>query len=280
MTVFISDMDHLPTNHPDVYQQFLQGRFTVQMKTQNPFGRNEMDKCIENTINKDTKTPGGLARFSTNIGAINRWMLNTSRRAECRRILHQLFQYQSSANIHHDLSPSRIAKYEADVSSVIECFQNVFNHPFQGDKIVGLSTAIEAPLELQNDLMNAFTKGNCAKKEFYSQRLVEGATKAFYDPIKKLQLKTFSSLQKTAKVKTSNKTMSLKADKALFGRMAVIGQQRNIDLKTVFSYPLGPIPWSLAGMLGEMRKTQKASLLLNLWMTSARVIAIFMTQWQ
>ena len=59
--------------------------------------------------------------------------------------------------------------------------------------------------------MNAFTKGNCAKKEFYSQRLAEGATKAFYDPIKKLQLKTFSSLQKTAEVKTSNKTMSLKA---------------------------------------------------------------------
>ena len=116
-------------------------------------------------------------------------------------------------------------------------------------------------MELQNDLMNAFTKGNCAKKEFYSQRLAEGATKAFYDPIKKLQLKTFSSLQKTAKVKTLNKTMSLKADKALFGRMAVIGQQCNIDLKTVFSYPLGPIPWSLAGMLGEMRKNQKASLL-------------------
>ena len=55
--------------------------------------------------------------------------------------------------------------------------------------------------------------------------------------------------------------MSLKADNALFGRMTVIGQQRNIDLKTVLSYPLGPIPWSLAGMLGEMRKTQKASLL-------------------
>ena len=95
MTVFISDMDHLPTNHPDVYQQFLHGWFTVQMKTQNLFGRNEMDKCIENTINKDTKIPGGLARFSTNIGAIDRWTLNTSRRAECRRILHQLFQYQS-----------------------------------------------------------------------------------------------------------------------------------------------------------------------------------------
>ena len=84
-------MDHLPTNHPDVYQQFLQGRFTVQMKAQKPFGQNEMDKCIENTINKDTKTLGGLARFSSNIGAIDRWTLNTSRKAECRRILHQLF---------------------------------------------------------------------------------------------------------------------------------------------------------------------------------------------
>ena len=43
--------------------------------------------------------------------------------------------------------------------------------------------------------------------------------------------------------------------------MAVIGQQRNIDLKTVFGYPLGPIPWSLVGPLGEIKKTQKISLL-------------------
>ena len=69
MTVFISDMNELPTKYPEVYEEFLKGRFTVQMKTKNAFGRNELDKCIENTINKDTKTPGGLTRFSTNSGA-------------------------------------------------------------------------------------------------------------------------------------------------------------------------------------------------------------------
>ena len=47
-------------------------------------------------------------------------------------------------------------------------------------------------------------------------------------------------------------------DKELLGRMAVIAQKRCVDVKEVFSYPNGPAPWSLAGPLGEMRKTDKS----------------------
>ncbi|KAG1692301.1 Transmembrane protein 164 [Nymphon striatum] len=52
----------------------------------------------------------------------------------------------------------------------------------------------------------------------------------------------------------------LKADRELFGRMAVIGQSRDIDLKEVFSFPLGPIPWSLGDEFGMLRKTNKAAI--------------------
>ena len=38
-------------------------------------------------------------------------------------------------------------------------------------------------------------------------------------------------------------------------------QRREIDLKKVFKYPLGPFPWSLAGQNGEFRKTSKVAIL-------------------
>ena len=45
----------------------------------------------------------------------------------------------------------------------------------------------------------------------------------------------------------------IKADQTLSGRMA-------INLKVVFSHPLGPFPWSPAGGFGMMRKTNKAAI--------------------
>ena len=56
----------------------------------------------------------------------------------------------------------------------------------------------------------------------------------------------------------------LKADKNLFGMMAVISHSRNLDMKEVLSHPLGSIPWSLATADGTLRKTNKAVLSNNL----------------
>ena len=41
-------------------------------------------------------------------------------------------------------------------------------------------------------------------------------------------------------------------------------QRRNVDLKEVFKHPLGPLPWSLSGIVGELRKTNKVAILHHL----------------
>ncbi|CAB4007601.1 Hypothetical predicted protein [Paramuricea clavata] len=53
---YLNDMRALPTVMPEVYDAFLAGDFSVQMSKSNPFGQNEADKTIENTINRDCKT--------------------------------------------------------------------------------------------------------------------------------------------------------------------------------------------------------------------------------
>ena len=62
----------LEEKYPEVYTEFIGGNFSAQMTSKNTFGRIEMDKVIEVTINKDTKCPGSLKGFSANISQVNR----------------------------------------------------------------------------------------------------------------------------------------------------------------------------------------------------------------
>ena len=55
--------------------------------------------------------------------------------------------------------------------------------------------------------------------------------------------------------------IQLSSHSEVFGKLLLISKARPIDLKEVFSYPLGPIPWSLASSLGGLVKTNKESLM-------------------
>ena len=59
LTAHYFELIALEDDYPDVYNQFCNGNFSLQMSDKNTFGRQEADKVIETTINKDTKTPGG-----------------------------------------------------------------------------------------------------------------------------------------------------------------------------------------------------------------------------
>ena len=261
LLVFLGEMLSLESTHPDVYQAFSNGYFSVQLSKENPFGRNESDKTIENTINKDTKTPGGLTGFSLNQAATDRWVLNAKRRAECYNSLKDMLNFSVSKYVHHDLQESRIKKDEANVTAVLEVFETTFSNPFTGSDLISLSTGNKASIDMEDDLLNAWQKGEVAKHLFVKQRLTENPSIDFYNPIKKLKLKTFSNLTATKKVKVQGKEVMMRADKELLGRMAIIGKDRVLDPKEIFSYPLGPIPWALAGPLGQLRKTNKAVLM-------------------
>ncbi|KAL8624539.1 hypothetical protein ACOMHN_005841 [Nucella lapillus] len=83
--------------------------------------------------------------------------------------------------------------------------------------------------------------------------------------MKKASLKTFGSAAKKRKTKYSDgRSVILKADRWLFGRMIVMGQSRNLNLKDLMCFPLGPHPWSLATPDGSLRKTNKAALATNI----------------
>lgn len=100
---------------------------------------------------------------------------------------------------------------------------------------------------------------------FKEERLeADPPMKKFHHPIKANKLKTFSTMCKKKKVKASGRTIILKADRSLFGRIIVKAQSRSLQMDDVFSHPLGPLPWALSTPDGLLRNTNKAALATSL----------------
>ena len=103
LTPWLSEMLTLETSHPEVYQQFKKGNFSVQLSETNPFGRCEPDRVIETTAHKGTKTPGGLTGFSTKTNAVDRWTINASYRASLYSHLQEFLGANTKKYVHTDL---------------------------------------------------------------------------------------------------------------------------------------------------------------------------------
>ena len=61
-------MSRLPIDRPEVHAHFMQGGFSVQLGSRNPFGRIPVDQTIKQTVNKDTG-------FSLKPGAVTKYYL-------------------------------------------------------------------------------------------------------------------------------------------------------------------------------------------------------------
>ena len=80
----------------------------------------------------------------------------------------------------------------------------------------------------------------------------------YFDTLNKTKLKSFKDLKAVCKVRNKDLVLLLRMDRDVFARMALLGQFRHIDRKVVFTYPLGPLPWSLAGFHGRMDSRERS----------------------
>ena len=67
--VYWCDMMSLKDCHPAAHEAFQAGDFVVQ-RSGNAFSQVAVDQTIEQAINRDTKSKGGIIGFSLNKGAV------------------------------------------------------------------------------------------------------------------------------------------------------------------------------------------------------------------
>lgn len=119
MSAYYSDMTSLPDEHPEVHEFMSNGGFSVQMSKENTFGRIPVDQTLEETVNKDTQTPGGTKGFSLKPGAVQRYYLTAEFRTLFLRCLREMVGYAKGKQGHTDLHSSRISQDEKDVTAIV-----------------------------------------------------------------------------------------------------------------------------------------------------------------
>ena len=170
LPAYLTKMYSLKDKHPEVYNIFCNGEFSVQVVDQNPFGRIPVDQTIEMTINKDTQTAGGITKFSKKSGAVSRFYLTAEYRSGFFVNLIDITNTSRSSLNHSDLQKPIIEKDEKNVSAIVELFDNWIN-PFEENELVCISTATTAPADIMEDLLNAHNTGKKTYEQFNFDRL-------------------------------------------------------------------------------------------------------------
>ena len=221
-TVYWSTLMTLSSSHPDAEAAFTSGEISVQ-RSERAFSQVAVDHAIEQTVNRDSKTPGGIIGMSTSIAATQRWLLTAHDRATLTTHCRDLAGVSDQLSAHKEAMPFRIRRDEADVQSLLSTMSTWINPFTDQEEVCCLLTGTQAATDVQEDLLAAERKGREACKAFISARLVEQST-PFYDPLPKMKLCTFKSMAVHKKVKTSKGLIQLRADRNLFTRLAIIAQ--------------------------------------------------------
>ena len=91
------------------------------------------------------------------------------------------------------------------------------------------------------------------------------ALKSFHSPISRQKLKTFANQAKMANVTgKSSKTKQITAERNVFDQLFVLASNHQLNMESVLSYPLGPVPWALATADGAHTTTDKSTFLRKL----------------
>ena len=120
-------MINLQTDHPQVYQHFSNGGFSVQLADDNPFGRIPIDQATYVTVNKDTHAVGGTTTYSQKGGVVKRQYLTAELRNAFLCQLRDMTQVNQSAFHHSELQKPRIDRDDRDVADIVELIDNWTN---------------------------------------------------------------------------------------------------------------------------------------------------------
>ena len=259
LTYYTAIMQKLPETHPQIHQQFEAGHFSVRRKC-GRFNKIPPDQVIEQTINKEQKCARGIIGFSTTEGTVQRWSLTSHVAAKCQSRLEVSLGMYNDKSVTKDLSEKRIL-HDEDCSLQSYDLVKEWGTPFkENTSLIHLCSGLECNPDIQFDKVNAEQRGKEALLDVLENR-IESNNMDLFDPISKMKLKTFASMKVKKSCSLAERSLTLKADRDVFARLLIVCGKREISLKEVLSYSLGPIPWSLATLDGNFAKTVKSKLL-------------------
>ena len=270
LTYFSAFITNIEASHPGALEEIKRGVLSVA-RSQIPGNRCEVDKTMEETLMKNSKSRGGaggssagISGLTRNYAAYQRWIRTMHERCRYLEGIHALADIDnaSSASVSNkDMRPSEIRRGEAKVEATVDAINNFVN-PFtisDNESLYCISSGAKVPDEIENDILNAERIGKLEKEKFIEERLEKN--ERFFDPIKNPRLKTMGDMCRRVKVTTKqNKVVELKQSGNIAFQLLVKTQNRGkfLDLQEVMKYQLTPVPSCIGTPDGYLGKTNKS----------------------
>lgn len=259
---YLNDMVSLQEKHPKSYQYLQEGGFVVR-RTSRRFNAVASDQALEQTINREGKSQGGVIGFTLRKGALTRWMVTRHVTAQYTEAFKELCDQQPDVGdtYHAEHGKTRMARDEQDVTKILEFVSNAQN-PFDLDtvpnELVNIATGQIASQEVSNGLGHFIREAKKRNKSFIEKRLLADRTMSFWETDSRSKTPTFSDMSKP--LKSSKRDKLMVDSEVLFRRLLAVSKKRDVSLEQVLTHELAPVPPSLFNNDGTMRKTQKADL--------------------
>lgn len=254
-SIFLANID---TSHPGALELIKKGAFSVA-RSFIPGNRCAVDKTMEETFMWHAKSPGGpgssgagTSGILTNYEAYQRWVRTTHLRSlyvDAALAMAGMVDDDNSGTCHHDLRPREINKSEEHVKRAMDAVTSFLN-PFQldnKDQLIILSSGGAATDDVTKDVLGADIAGQKARDDFVRDRLEQN--RDFFEPVKKMNLKTLEDMNVMRKTKTAkHKVVQYKEQSTVAFRLLLKSQAEGvqINMKELVSYPLTTVPFSLA----------------------------------
>ena len=132
LPVYVEDMRQLKSKHPKVHDEFVTGNFSIS-RTGQPFSQVATDMALEQSINADSKSKGGIVGISQSPAALERWFLTAHEHASVTTALREMYgNDESNRRSHKEAAPQRVKRDEEDVRKLMSCFSSgPDDQPFQ-----------------------------------------------------------------------------------------------------------------------------------------------------
>ena len=269
---YLGDMSQLPVKAAEIHEEFVNGNHSISRSTQ-PFSQVWTDMALEQSVNLDSKSKGGIIGISLKLRALERWFLTVHERAAITTCIKEMCSLGESDKVSHKETGSRRhAKDEEDVRKMVTTLSTVMTDPFNIEDVndddviplVNLATGVVMPDADASRLVSSLKEGEEHMNKFVHDRLDTNEVRT-WDPLPRLKVKTFKSLSKKKNFKAADeKIQTVIADRDLFGRLLIAANSRDVNLREVLSYELSTVPYSLAHADGTLRKSTKSILLTEL----------------
>ncbi|KAL8601861.1 hypothetical protein ACOMHN_020596 [Nucella lapillus] len=267
-------LDALETQQPDAYKQRQSGAFVVRRSPKRQFNCVPTDQALEQTVNREAKSQGGIIGFTLRKGALLRWLITRHVTGSYAEAMKMMCTTASRPDIHEELGSSRMKRDASDVGKIIDALVGQYQNPFDLETVptslINIVTGQVATQEVEESLTGLQETGKTHMKNFSEKRLVDNTKSvSFWDPQPRLTIKTFKDMRKPLPTDKQKKLMC--STEVLFRRLLSVSKTRYIDLQKVLEHELAAVPPALFNDDGTMRKTNKSDLAKKLESVCAEV---------